>query len=128
MGKEYVFDDILHRKTVVLDNKNIDVKKSKNYSFPKTWYKTFHLIILDKIRKKNVFDDILYRKIAFLDYFWLFKNGQKIARYQNEVKCSAFDMKMIFILVQIKLIFTRKVVRLASIWKWGFLELGSGLL
>ena len=64
-----MFDDILHRKTVVLDNKNIDVKKSKNYSFPKTWYKTFHLIILDKIRKKNVFDDILYRKIAFLDYF-----------------------------------------------------------
>ena len=62
-----MFDDILHRKTVVLDNKNIDVKKSKNYSFPKTWYKTFHLIILDKIRKKN--DDILYRKIAFLDYF-----------------------------------------------------------
>ena len=64
-----MFDDILHRKTVVLDNKNIDVKKSKNYSFPKTWYKTFHLIILDKIRKKNVFDDILYRKIAFLDDF-----------------------------------------------------------
>ena len=30
--------------------------------------------------------------------------------------------------MQIKLIFTRKVVRLASFWKWGFLELGSGLL
>ena len=28
----------------------------------------------------------------------------------------------------IKLIFTRKVVHLASFWKWGFLELGSGLL
>ena len=69
LGKEYVFDDTLHRKTVVLDNKNIDLKKSKNCSFPKTWYKTFHLIILDKIRKKNVFDDILYRKIAFLDDF-----------------------------------------------------------
>ena len=35
--------------------------------------------------------------------------------YQSEVKCPAFDMEMIFfILVQIKLIFTRKVVRLAS--------------
>ena len=30
--------------------------------------------------------------------------------------------------MQIKLIFTRKVVHLASFWKWGFFELGSGLL
>ena len=29
--------------------------------------------------------------------------------------------------MQIKLISTRKVVYLASFWKWGFLELGSGL-
>ena len=36
--------------------------------------------------------------------------------------------KWFFILMQIKLIFTRKVVHLASFWKWGFLELGSGLL
>jgi len=35
--------------------------------------------------------------------------------------------KWFFILMQIKLIFTRKVVHLASFWKWGFLELGSGL-
>jgi len=48
--------------------------------------------------------------------------------YQNEVKCPAFDMEMSFILTQIKLISTGKVVHLASIWKWGFLELGSGLL
>ena len=48
--------------------------------------------------------------------------------YQNEVKCSAFDMEMIFIFMQIKLIFSRKVVHLASLWKWGFWELGSGLL
>ena len=46
--------------------------------------------------------------------------------YQNEVKCSAFNMEIIFILTQIKLIFTRKVVHLASFWKWGFLERGSG--
>ena len=30
--------------------------------------------------------------------------------------------------MQIKLTFTREVVYLASFWKWGFLELGSGLL
>ena len=36
--------------------------------------------------------------------------------------------KWFFILMQIKLIFTRKVVHLASFWKWGFLEVGSGLL
>ena len=36
--------------------------------------------------------------------------------------------KSFFILMQIKLIFTRKVVYLASFSKWGFLELGSDLL
>ena len=36
--------------------------------------------------------------------------------------------KWFFILMQIKLIFTRKVLQLASFWKWGFMELGSGLL
>ena len=36
--------------------------------------------------------------------------------------------KWFFILMQIKLTFTGKVVHLASFWKWGFLELGSGLL
>ena len=36
--------------------------------------------------------------------------------------------KWFCILMQIKLIFTRKAVNFASFWKWGFLELGSGLL
>ena len=36
--------------------------------------------------------------------------------------------KWFFILMQIKLIFTRKVVHFASFWKRGFSELGSGLL
>ena len=36
--------------------------------------------------------------------------------------------KWFFILMQIKLIFTRKAEHLASFWKWGFLELCSGLL
>ena len=40
--------------------------------------------------------------------------------YQNEVKCSAFDTELrIFIFMQIKLIFTRKVVHLASFWRCG---------
>ena len=34
--------------------------------------------------------------------------------YQNEVKCSAFDMEINFTLMQIKLIFTRKDEHLAS--------------
>ena len=36
--------------------------------------------------------------------------------------------KSFFILMQITLIFSRKVVHLASFWKWGFLELESCLL
>ena len=47
--------------------------------------------------------------------------------YQNEVKRSAVDMKMIFHFHANKTHFTRKVVHLASFWKWGFLELWSGL-
>ena len=47
--------------------------------------------------------------------------------FQNEGRCSAFDMEIIFHSYAIKLIFKRKVVHLASFWKWGCLELGSGL-
>ena len=36
-------------------------------------------------------------------------------------------MEIIFHSYAIKLIFKRKVVHLASFWKWGCLELGSGL-
>ena len=48
--------------------------------------------------------------------------------FQNEGRRSAFDIGSFFILKQIEPIFTRKVEHLASFWKWGFLELGSGLL
>ena len=41
---------------------------------------------------------------------------------------SCLIWKWFFILMQIKLIFSREAVLLASIWKWGLLELGSGLL
>ena len=37
-------------------------------------------------------------------------------------------MKWFLILMHIKLIFTRKVLHLASFWKWEFLELRNGLL
>ena len=37
--------------------------------------------------------------------------------YQKEVKCSAFDMEMIVSFIQIKLIFTGKVVHLVSFRK-----------
>ena len=46
--------------------------------------------------------------------------------YQNQVKCSAFDMEMIFILMQIKLFCTWKVVHLVSFCQWGFWKLGIG--
>ena len=48
--------------------------------------------------------------------------------FKTRVSAQPLIWKSFFILVQIKLIFTRKVVHLASFWKWGFLELGSGLL
>jgi len=47
--------------------------------------------------------------------------------FPSEVKCEAIDMKMIFTLKQISLIFTRKVLHWASFWKWEFVKLGNGL-
>ena len=48
--------------------------------------------------------------------------------FKTRVGAQPLIWKSFFILMQIKLIFTRKVVHLDSFWKWGFLELGSGLL
>ena len=48
--------------------------------------------------------------------------------FKTRVGAQPLIWKSFFILMQIELIFTRKVVHLASFWKWGFLELGSGLL
>ena len=47
--------------------------------------------------------------------------------FKTRVGAQPLIWKSFFILIQRKLIFTRKVVHLASFWKWGFLELGSGL-
>ena len=47
--------------------------------------------------------------------------------FQKKVGAQPLIWKSFFIFMQIKLIFTRKVVHLASFWKWGFLELGNGL-
>ena len=47
--------------------------------------------------------------------------------FKTRVAAQSLIRKSFFILMQIKLIFTRRVVHLASFWKWGFLELGSGL-
>ena len=47
--------------------------------------------------------------------------------FKTRVGAQPLIWKWFFILMQIKLIFTKKVVHLASFWNWGFLELGSGL-
>ena len=38
--------------------------------------------------------------------------------FQNKAKCEAIDMKILFIFMQMKLIFTRKLLPLASPLKW----------
>ena len=48
--------------------------------------------------------------------------------FKTRIGAQPLIWKSFFILIQIKLIFTRKVVHLAPFWKWGFLELWSGLL
>ena len=69
-------------------------------------------------------------------FWWLQKRGY-IYRpcpsspgplYENKVKCSAFDVEMIFHSHANKTHFTKNYVHLDSFWRWGFLELGSGPL
>ena len=47
---------------------------------------------------------------------------------KTRLSAQSLIWKWFFIRMQTKFIFTRKVVHSASFWKWGFLELGSGLL
>ena len=47
---------------------------------------------------------------------------------KTRLRAQPLIRKWFFILMQIKLFFTRNLAHLASFWKWGFLELGSGLL
>ena len=47
--------------------------------------------------------------------------------FQSEANCEAFDMKMVFILMQTKLIFTTKVWHFWPRFESEFLELGNGL-
>ena len=89
----------------------------------------------EKVRSKTPFlyllSHLIFNKDAFtnsIETCWFRADDLTGKQVQNEVKCSTFDMEMVFILVQIKLIFTKKVVHLASFWKWGYLELRSGLL
>ena len=48
--------------------------------------------------------------------------------FKTRVGAQPLIWKLFFILMQIKLLFTSKIVHLGSFWKRGFLELGSGLL
>ena len=86
----------------------------------------------EKVRSKTPFlcllSHLIFNKDAFtnsIETCWFRADDLTGKQVQNEVKCSTFDMEMVFILVQIKLIFTKKVVYLASFWKGGSLELGS---
>ena len=67
--------------------------------------------------------DLCKRDLSLIGHFWVLPG----LCFKTRVGAQPLIWKSFFILMQIKLIFTRKVVRLASFWKWGFLELGSGL-
>ena len=58
---------------------------------------------------------------SYINHFQITKITKPL--FQSNSKCKATDMKMIFILMQIKLIFTRRVLHLALFWKWEVLEL-----
>ena len=74
--------------------------------------------------------DALLLPCHMMTRFFLFNRPFPICRkplFQREAKCGVIDRKPIFILMQTKLIFTGKVLYLASFWKCEFLELGNRL-
>ena len=48
--------------------------------------------------------------------------------FQNEAKCQTFVVKMNFVCMRIKTIFTLKTSQLASLWNGGLRQRGKGLL
>ena len=50
-----------------------------------------------------------------------------VANIKTNLSAQPLIWKWFFIVMQIKLFSTRKVVHLASFWNWRFLEIGSGL-
>ena len=46
---------------------------------------------------------------------------------EHNLSAQPIIRKWVFILMQIKLVFTRNFLHLASFWKWEFLECGNGL-
>ena len=58
---EKVFGDVLLRKQAVLDNINMDLKRSQSWHFCKK-LKFFHLLYLSKIDGEKVFPDVLDKK------------------------------------------------------------------
>ena len=63
-------------------------------------------------------------KNAIVGHFWV----PPCLCLKTRVGAQSLIWKSFFILMQIKLVFTRKVVHLASFCKWAFLEPGSGLI
>ena len=47
--------------------------------------------------------------------------------YEDNLSAQLIIRKWVFILMQIKLVFSRKFLHVASFWKWEFLEHGNGL-
>ena len=48
--------------------------------------------------------------------------------FQSEAECDAIALKFFVTLMQIKLIFTRRVLHLASFWKWEVWRFGNNLV
>ena len=88
------------------------------------------MIFLDK----NDFQLSVEIKLWLLQFFTATNRSSRVIRSLSfKARLSAkllilkrIDIKMIFILRQMKLIIKRKVLNLASLWKWGFSELGNG--
>ena len=100
--------------------------------------KSFHLIfvfIIYSKKRKNDPCNHHQRCVPILVHLssWAFSNrpfpSSPSRLLQNEGRCAAFDMEMIFHSHANKTHFHKEGnMHLASVWKWGFLELGSGIL
>ena len=82
--------------------------------------------------KSYVSNDGLCKQIKKIFWFWKWKKrpfpSSKNPHFQNEAKCETFLVKMSFIRMRIKNVFTSLALYLASLWNRGLRQPRNGLL
>ena len=100
----------------------------------------FYIPFLDKIKNPSRIYTLYFPSTNGTPFAFLFQNTASLLSSEmghfrvlpdlwikTRLRTQPLILKWFFILIQLKLIFTRKIVHVASFWKWRYLGDGSGL-